>query len=398
MEMPGYEESIGNVFLDPAKLEIAYVPEQLPSREPELDTLAHRFAPALRGVGVCQQIAGPHGSGKTAVAKRFLEIFAEKARKKGRNVKPIYINCERLWTQQAVLCELIRQFKPTFAYRGHRWTELLAVLAALIEKKGAHPLIVLDEVVPMLQDGSSLIDLLARYYECDLPPISLILIALSNADRLIGKATMSGFGHRIIRFEQYEKEHLGKILDQRIELAFLPGVWPQDSRNLFLDTVEGYHDAKRMIRLLQDVGRLAEAQQCVVIIPEHVRAVKLEHDPYDLRELIRPSDPSEAPTFNRHELLALMGIATRLKRRGYIAAREAEDAYQVACEGYGVQWKSHRTYLRFLEHLAMYSVIDRRERAATGGRGTLITIKEMPACQLEDFLSGVLEHSLSPQV
>ena len=42
MEKYEEEEAIGDIFLDPSKLEIGYVPRELPSREKELEILEHR--------------------------------------------------------------------------------------------------------------------------------------------------------------------------------------------------------------------------------------------------------------------------------------------------------------------------------------------------------------------
>ena len=88
----------------------SYIPESLPHRDHEIDSLASILVTALRGDRPSNVlIFGKTGTGKTAVVK-FLGKEIKKSNQEMQNIQYIYINCEVVDTNYGILANIGNRF------------------------------------------------------------------------------------------------------------------------------------------------------------------------------------------------------------------------------------------------------------------------------------------------
>jgi len=82
-----------SVIKDFNVLDFDYVPEDLPHRNEQLRFLAQMFKPMLSSTSQNAVIKGPVGTGKTVIAKKFSNSIVNVARKQGKIIEYVHINC-----------------------------------------------------------------------------------------------------------------------------------------------------------------------------------------------------------------------------------------------------------------------------------------------------------------
>ena len=107
------------IFKDQTKLSFDYVPDELPGREKEMETLGRLFRPVVyERMGQHALIIGPVGSGKTAVVKRFCAILTEAGMENRRIIEDVHINCRTRKSESMVMLSILTHFDPRFPDRG----------------------------------------------------------------------------------------------------------------------------------------------------------------------------------------------------------------------------------------------------------------------------------------
>src|SRR3989338_9206864 len=104
-----------SVFLDERILYPEYIPERLPFREKEINSLVYCFDPVLRGRKPLNVfLAGPTGVGKTACVKYVLRELEESFDR----AKSIYLNCFEYNSRPAVLSAIANFVGGAIPRRG----------------------------------------------------------------------------------------------------------------------------------------------------------------------------------------------------------------------------------------------------------------------------------------
>ncbi|GAH33052.1 unnamed protein product [marine sediment metagenome] len=119
-------------------------------------------------------------------------------------------------------------------------------------------------------------------------------------------------------------------------------------------------------------------------------------------EIIREASNEVYPTFradiidqlNDQELLALYGIARSLinHKEPFTLVDDAFEEYQIICETYSIEphvKMSFRKYIRQLNQLEIISTKTVRIEEAERGRHLEITLLDIPAVKLEEFLIDI---------
>ncbi len=380
-----------NIFKDQSILSFDYVPEELPGREKEIDSLARLFRPVIYNrMSQTALITGPVGSGKTAVVKRFCQILEDAGLENRRRIESVHVNCRNRKSESMVLLSILTHFDQRFPDRGFSIPEMIEILKKHLKRKECHLVIVLDEVDVLLKrSGSDLVYAFTRVQEEDpelLGSISLILVSQKGVVQLLDRASLSTFKRtNVIEFGKYDRDVLKAIVDQRIELAFYHGIVEEGVSDLIAEMAEEYGDARFAIELLEKSGMVAEEQGSSTVGPEHTRWAKAEVKPFVFEETIHQ--------LNVHEQIMLLAASRLLKNSAYCSTGELELEYQALCEQISRKPLGHTQFWQYMKEMDAFGLIStKRSGKGTVGNTTLITIRDVPVAELIEYLERTLLH------
>lgn len=368
-----------SVIKDLEVLDFNYVPEDLLHRDEPLKFLAQMFKPLLSGVSQNVVIRGPVGTGKTVMAKKFCVSLVNLARKQGKTIEYVHINCRKRSKDAMVLLGILNHFDSRFPDRGFSVQEMLEVLRKQLKRRDAQLLVVLDEADALFQKkGSNLIYSLTRFSDessMDKVPVSLLLISQKDVLSMLDSATLSTFKRsNEILLDKYCRDELFDIIQQRIGLAFHTGTVDEGCADLISDIASEWGDARFAIELLWKAGISADHQHVDLVTPEHVRAAKAET--YSI------VTESKLRNLERHQLLTLHSIAKRLKKDGtaYVNTGDAEKTYAVTCEEHDEKPRSHTMFWNYLKEIESAGFVTLKQ-SGKGQLGTtqLISLPDIPA-------------------
>jgi len=360
-------------------LDFDYIPDELLHRDEQLSFLAQMFKPLLSNISQNALIKGPVGTGKTVIAKKFCKSLTTLARKKGKNIEYVHINCRKRSSDAMALLGILNYFDPRFPDRGFSVQEMLEVLKKQLTKRNAQLLVVLDEADALIEkSGSNLVYNLTRFSDessMKKIPISLILISQKDITNKLDSAALSTFKRsNILSLDKYTRNELYDIVNQRANLAFHNNTLQQDCIDLIADISAEWGDARFAIELLWKAGIAADHQHVDLVTPEHVRAAKAETYSIVTESKLRNLD--------RHQLFTLYAIAKRLKKDGsaYLKTGDAEKTYAVTCEEYNEKPRSHTMFWNYLKDIESSGFISIK-LSGKGHLGTtqLISLPDIPA-------------------
>ncbi len=380
-----------SVIKDLHALDFDYVPTELPHRTEQLKKLAQMFKPLFVNVAQNAYIRGSVGTGKTALTKYFCQSLVQIARKQGKILEYIHINCRKRSTNAMVLLGVLTHFDPRFPDRGFSVQEMLQVLRTHLQRKEAQLILVLDEVDALLKkDGSTLIYDLTRFNDEAVratTPVSVIMISQKDVFSDFEAATLSTFKRsNTIVLERYTRDELYDIIRQRVSLAFHASTVLRESVDLIADIASESGDARFSIELLWKAGMYADDKHAKQVMPEHVRAAKAET--YSV------ITETKLQNLGKHHLLTLLAIAKRLQKENaaYANTGEVEKTYAITCEEYSEEARAHTMFWNYLKEIEQAGFI-RVKPSGKGqvGNSQLISLPDIPA----EVLRGKLEELLA---
>lgn len=379
-----------SVIKDLRTLDFDYIPEELPHRTEQLKKLAQMFKPLLTGIAQNAFIRGPVGTGKTAMTKHFCQSLVTIARKQGKIIEYIHINCRKRSTDAMVLLGVLNHFNHQFPDRGFSVQEMLGVLCTNLQRKEAQLLLVLDEADALVKkSGSNLIYDLTRFNDESMKtgtPVSVIMISQKDVFSGLDASSLSTFKRsNMIVLDRYSRDELYDIVRQRVGLAFHTNTVLGESIDLIADIASEFGDARFAIELLWTAGMYADEKHMKQIVPEHVRAAKAET--YSV------VTETKLKNLGKHQLLTLLSIAKRLEKDGsaYANTGEVEKTYAITCEEYSEESRAHTMFWNYLKDLEQAGFIHVKP-SGKGQLGTtqLISLPDIPARVLRDKLEGLL--------
>ena len=283
------------------------MPEILPHREKEINTLASILAPALRDETPSNVfIYGKTGTGKTAVVKFVGKELLKKGRETGKKVNFIYINCEVVDTQYRLLQNIANHFIDEWSERipftGWPTDEVFAKLKQMIEKEGGVTVIILDEVDKL--KGDEALYNLSRI-NSDLKQSRVSIVGISNDlkfTEFLDPRVKSSLGEENMIFPPYDAGELTDILKQRVELALRPNSLSEEVIPLCSALAAQEHgDARRALDLLRMSAELAERSKDPRITKKHVRLAQNKIEIDRIIEVVRT-----LPTQSKLLLMAIL--------------------------------------------------------------------------------------------
>jgi len=339
-----------SVIKDLKALDFDYIPKELPHRTEQLKMLAQIFKPVLSKVAQNGIVRGPVGTGKTVITKKFCQTLINTARKQGKFIEYVHINCRKRSTNSMVLIGILNHFDERFPDRGFSVQEMLQILKKQLDRRDAQLLLVLDEADALIKkSGCNLIYDLTRFTD-ETPksdnPISIIMISQKNLIEELDETVLSTFKRsNLITLKKYQSSELFDIINQRVDIAFHSNVVTLDSINLIADIAGELGDARFAIELLWKAGICADQQHVQKVIPEHIRAAKAET--YSI------VTETKLKNLAKQQLLTLLSVAKRLMKENtaYANTGDIEKTYAITCEEYNEKPRAHTMFWNYLKEL-----------------------------------------------
>lgn len=243
-------KSNSSLFLNPVALDYEYQPKMVPYRENQQHFIATCIKPLFqKRNGRNLFIFGKPGIGKTVATKHVLNELEEQT----DDILPIYINGWRKNTPYKILLEICEVIGYKFT-QNKKTEELFQAVLPFINKKAL--VLCLDEV-----DKVKEIDILYSFLE-DIYNKTIILITnekywLDKLDTRIKSRLLP----EILEFKTYNFEEVQGILKQRIEHAFIPNVFDNESLKKLANKTFDLGDLRTGMYLLKESGDAAELRQ-----------------------------------------------------------------------------------------------------------------------------------------
>lgn len=273
--MPLFDDVLGHgqsLFRNEDALEYEFLPKILPFREQEQRQIASAIAPLFQGRnGRTLFVHGAPGIGKSAAARFVLKELEEKS----DEIHVVVVNCWQTNTSYKVLLELCDQLGFKFTQNKNS-TELMKVIASIINKKSA--VLVFDEI-----DKAEEFDFLYSLVE-DLFKKSIILITnykswLIELDERIKSRLMP----ELLEFREYNEKETTEILRQRLEFAFVPGIWDPAAFDLVAGRAAKAQDIRTGLFLLRQSALKAEDCAAKRVTVEHVEKAFATMDDFTIK-------------------------------------------------------------------------------------------------------------------
>lgn len=378
------------IFKDRNKLSPRYIPESLPHRERQIDSLLSIYKQALDDVNSfllqVTQIIGDVGTGKTCTVLKFGKQIEDVAGRRRIGLTHVYVNGKIDGASRYILYrKILGKAAPAISTRSLSPEEMLFYLLRYLRDENRYLIISFDEIDYFCKRSKEhVVYDMTRLNEVDpdhpCHVLGVIFIARNlSFHKFLEPSELSTLGHGVIEFPRYIPEQIKDILLDRVELAFKPGTVDNEVLDFISDvaakpSING--DVRVALDLLLYAGNLAQNLGFAEVLPDHVRRVYGETYPGITTEDILNLD--------EHGKLLLMGLARALygNKTPYVGLREIRDAYRIVCEEHDV--KSAEEVEEHIQDLVDRGIIEMKSL-------TKIGLSNVAAEDLERFLNGILE-------
>lgn len=379
-----------SIFRDESKLDINYVPRELPHRNKEIALLSQLFLILLTNPNSISRkilVTGNTGIGKTVTVKFFGAMLVNASKKRNISIKYIHVNCRKERTSYKVLIKLLRSINESFPKRGYAPQDLLEILKDSLNYHNLHVLIVLDELNYLIKNDEDLIYSLTRLNDDSFNSpqrISFIGIVrniscLNNLDN----STLSTLQRNIIKFDEYSIDQIFDILKYRAEISLKEGIITDELLESVSEIVCLKGDIRYGLNLLWKAGKIAENNNLEEIDAECIRLGNQDLVPFSTLDLLKD--------MNSHKLLFLLAIIKnlQLKSTDRITFLEILKTYFIYCENVEFKPRSYSQLWNYLQDFKKENFIAIKLQSKNiKGRKALIEIPEIP---LDNFEGAILK-------
>jgi cell division control protein 6 len=340
-------------------LHFTYMPDTIFHRDSEQELVTQSLMPILKQSRPSNLLVyGKPGTGKTLVVKKILSKIQSRVAKSNFPIKLVYVNSKEETTLYQLLVSFGRQLgleEKELPSTGLAISEVFKRLLRTIDNNHLNAVFVIDEIDYLAdlarKTGKDILYQLTRANE-RLTQGSLTFVGISNdltfKERLDPRV-LSTLGEEEIVFTTYSVEQIRKILEGRIEQAFIPGAVEDSALNLCSAMAGREHgDARRAIDLLRVAGEIAEREQKKSINEDHIRmaAKKIEEN----------KEVTALQSFPLHEkLLIIAAMKTSELSTGEIYA-----AYKSLCKAVRQQELTQRRVTQMLSEIELSGIINGR--------------------------------------
>ncbi|MBI3253420.1 MAG: AAA family ATPase [Nitrosopumilales archaeon] len=337
-------------------LHFTYIPDTIPHRNTEQEQITQTLIPILKHSRPSNLLVyGKPGTGKTLVVKKILSQIQKRVEKTNFPIKLVYANSKEETTLYGLLVSFGRELglgEKELPSTGLAISEVFKRLLKTIEENHYNVVFVIDEIDHLVhlvsKTGNDVLYQLTRANE-RLKKATLTLVGISNdltfKERLDPRV-ISSLGEEEIVFTNYTVEQLKKILEDRIQLAFIKGAIEESSLNLCAAMAGREHgDARRAIDLLRVAGEIAEREQSNIVKEEHVRK--------DSQKIEEDKETTALRSYPLHEKLLIIAV---MKASGF-STGEIYTAYKSLCKVIRQKELTQRRITQMLSDVELSGII-----------------------------------------
>ena len=340
-------------------LHFTYVPKIILHRDSEQEQVTQSLIPILKQSRPSNLLVyGKPGTGKTLVVKKVISKIQERVEQSKFPIKLVYSNSKEETTLYGLLVSLGRQLgldEKELPITGLAISEVFKRLLHKIDEGKLNAIFVIDEIDYLAQlvakTGKDILYQLTRSNE-RLKHGSLTLVGISNdltfKERLDPRV-ISSLGEEEVVFTNYNVEQIKKILEERINEAFVENCVEESALNLCAALAGGEHgDARRAIDLLRVAGEIAERQQSDKVTTKNVEQAK--------QKIEENKEETSLEAFPLHEKLIIIAI---MKANGS-STGEIYSSYKNLCKVVGRDELTNRRITQMLSEIELSGIINGR--------------------------------------
>ena len=381
-----------SLFKDEGKLDINYIPNDLPHRDKELSILSQLFLGLITNPNSISRrilITGKTGIGKTVTVKLFGNILESVSKKRDLNIKYAHVNCRKERTSYKVLIRLIQLLDHRFPKRGYSSQDLLDFLIEFLHRYNIHVLVVLDELSYLINKHEDLIYSLTRVNDDNFngeQRLSIIGIVreiscLNNLDN----STMSTLQRNILKFKNYTESQIFDILKYRSDNSLKKNVLSDKMIKMISEITASSGDIRHGLNIIWRSCKFAESKNLKYVNAECIRLGNQDLLPYSTLDVLE--------YMNSQKLSFLLAIIKALNNHDNfrISFNEALKSYYMICENLGLKPRSNSQLWNYLQefkrdNLLTTNIISEKIK----GRRALIAIPNLSLPNLERNATEIL--------
>ena len=340
-------------------LHFTYIPNTIHHRDSEQERVTQSLLPILKQSRPSNLLVyGKPGTGKTLVVRKILSKIQERVEKSNFPIKLIYANSKEETTLYGLLVSFGRQLglsEKELPPTGLAISEVFKRLLRSINNSNTNAIFVIDEIDYLAhlvsKTGKDILYQLTRANE-RIEHGSLTIVGISNdltfKERLDPRV-ISTLGEEEIVFTNYSVDQIKKILENRIDEAFISGSITEPALNLCAAMAGREHgDARRAIDLLRVAGEMAEREESDKVTESHIREAS--------QKIEENKEITALRSYPLHEKLIILAV---MKASGS-STGEIYSAYKELSKAVRQKELTQRRITQMLSEIEMSGIISGR--------------------------------------
>ena len=283
------------IFANKQALTISFTPETVPHRDDQIGQIGAILAPALRNERPSNLFTyGATGTGKTLVTKFVCSELEKTAKLIGANITILYVNCKlkrAADTEYRLIAALAQQLGRDVPPTGLPTEEVYKTFLSALEERGGVVILVLDEIdVLVKKAGDDILYNLTRINQ-EINNAKITIVGISNDVRCseyFDSRVKSSLSEESIIFPPYNATQLRDILSERCTTAFNEGkISDIVIAKCAALAAQEHGDARRALDFLRVAAEIAERQQSIEVLEQHVDHAQSKVDTDTIFEAVR---------------------------------------------------------------------------------------------------------------